>query len=195
MLNSKILGVNEVYAMLGKKIKEIRLLRDMKQDELAMHLNVKGGTISNWERGTSNPNPDELRTLSKILGVPSDYLLEIGTYENWSEMQENRPLVLKQIAQTMKNMSYDILERIDELTYIRLVNAFNVKISCHEDGVGISVDSIIPSYSNELFNPRMQEDDDWLSLIHSLGADGQRQLKGYIDCLIQIQSSELKQAK
>ena len=181
--------------MLGQNIRDVRKLRGMSQKDLAEKIKNTDRTISSWERGNSNPNPDELRLLSKILGVPSDYLLGIGTYENWSEMQDNRPIVLKQIAQIMKNMSYDILEGIDDLTYIRLVNAFNVKIRHHEDGVGISVDSIIPSYSEELFNPRMQEDDDWLSLIHSLGADGQRQLKGYIDCLIQIQSSELKQAK
>ena len=181
--------------MLGKKIKEIRLLRGLKQDELAMYLNVKGGTISNWERGSSNPNPDELRTLSKILGVPSDYLLEIGIYENWSEIHANRSLVLKQIAQTMKAMSYDILEGIDDLTYIRLVNAFNVKVRVYNDGIGISVDSLIPVYSDTIYNQKMQEDESWLSLIHSLGDDEQKQLKGYIDCLIQTQTNELKKAK
>lgn len=182
--------------MLGQNIRYVRKLRGMSQKDLAAEFeNTTYKTISSWELGNSNPNPDELRTLSKVLGVPADYLLEIGTYENWSDMQANRSLVLKQIAQTMKAMSYDILEGIDDLTYIRLVNAFNVKVRVYNDGIGISVDSLIPVYSDTIYNQKMQEDESWLSLIHSLGADEQKQLKGYIDCLIQTQTNELKKAK
>ena len=182
--------------MLGERIKQCREMNDdMQAQQLAKMMNVTKSTISSWESGNSSPKPSQIKELSDILHVPTDYLLEAGVFGHWEEVKDHRTFILRQISSVMREMSYDILEGIDELTYIRLLNAFNVKITTHDDGIGVSVDSLFPTYSDSVINPVRQEDDDWLSLIHSLGADGQRQLKGYIDCLIQIQSSELKQAK
>ena len=181
--------------MLGEKIKQCRIMNGMKAHEVAVLMDVTKSTISSWENGNSSPKPSQIKELATLFKVPTDYLLEAGSFEHWEEMRGYRPYILQQISSVMKEMSYDLLEGIDEITYIRLINAFNVKVHLYNDGIGVSVDSLIPKYSDTVFNLKRQEDESWLSLIHSLGDDEQKQLKGYIDCLIQTQTNELKKAK
>lgn len=57
----------------GEQIKDIRQKADMSQKELAQQLGVSGGTISNWERGSTQPqqrNIDKIRELARSHGIP-----------------------------------------------------------------------------------------------------------------------------
>lgn len=63
--------------MFSEKLKEIRVLKKMRQETLAQQLNVKNTTISNWEKNVSMPDLNTLHELCKLLHVSADYLLEI----------------------------------------------------------------------------------------------------------------------
>lgn len=52
---------------LGETIKEARKLLRLRQWEIADELNVARTTVSNWERGRSQPDLDTLRKLSAVL--------------------------------------------------------------------------------------------------------------------------------
>ncbi|AMA72738.1 hypothetical protein ACH33_07650 [Aneurinibacillus sp. XH2] len=61
--------------MIGRRIKEQRQKLKWTQKELAEKVNVSSQVISNWERGYTTPNSDDVALLSKALDISSDYLL------------------------------------------------------------------------------------------------------------------------
>lgn len=60
---------------IGKRIKEIRIEKGLKQDYLAEKLNVKRPNISKYETGETAIPLDILKRISKILNISTDYLL------------------------------------------------------------------------------------------------------------------------
>ena len=50
---------------------EVRESKGWLQRDIASHMGVKANTISNWEKGISRTNPDQLCQLCQILSVIS----------------------------------------------------------------------------------------------------------------------------
>ncbi len=51
-----------------------RVNAGMNQRELAEYLGVDVSTISNWEKGKSEPNASQLRRISEVSGIPMDFI-------------------------------------------------------------------------------------------------------------------------
>lgn len=66
-----------------KQIKELRAKNKISQQELANKLHVARSTVAMWETGGSQPDNNDLVSLSKIFNVSIDYLL--GNSENKKE--------------------------------------------------------------------------------------------------------------
>ena len=60
---------------LGKRLRARRIELHMTQDELAARLFVTRQTVSNYERGTSEPDLDTLRRIAEVLRTDVDSLL------------------------------------------------------------------------------------------------------------------------
>ena len=59
----------------ARKLRELRQLKRMSQEELAYKIGVSQVTIGKWEQGTSIKH-EHLKKLSQTLEVPIEYLLE-----------------------------------------------------------------------------------------------------------------------
>lgn len=64
------------FMHIGKQIKEKRLELDMTQNELAEALNVSRSTVSNWEIERNYPDIKLVVSLSEILDIPLEVLLQ-----------------------------------------------------------------------------------------------------------------------
>ena len=58
---------------IGKKIKLLRKVRGLTQEQLAEKLNVGRATLSNYEIGRRSPRLKELERIANVLGVGLDY--------------------------------------------------------------------------------------------------------------------------
>lgn len=58
------------------RLKVARLLRGISQRDAADAARVTRATLCYIESGRVNPNADELKRLSKVLGVPADRLMD-----------------------------------------------------------------------------------------------------------------------
>ena len=58
--------------MLGNNILKLRKQLGFSQEELSEKVNVTRQTISNWELNETQPNPEQLKLLSKALNVSID---------------------------------------------------------------------------------------------------------------------------
>jgi transcriptional regulator with XRE-family HTH domain len=69
---------NQTSVEKKNRIRHLREMHNMKQIDLVNNLNVKQSTLSNWERGTRQPDNDHLIAISEIFGVTTDYLLGVS---------------------------------------------------------------------------------------------------------------------
>lgn len=90
---------------LGARIKELRLSKNLSQQELADILGMKRENVSNYERGVITKIPsDVLETLSNYFEVSADYLLG-RDIPDWAS--EKDIIDLKTYLETDAAMSYD----------------------------------------------------------------------------------------
>ena len=61
---------------LKENIYEFRKKSGLSQEQLGEKVNVTRQTISNWELGETQPNPEQLKLLSKTLNVSVDELID-----------------------------------------------------------------------------------------------------------------------
>lgn len=60
---------------LSQRLRDLRAKYDYTQNDLAEKIGVNKQTISQYERGVRKPDNDTLLSLSRVLGVTTDYLL------------------------------------------------------------------------------------------------------------------------
>ena len=59
----------------NKRLKELRIKKNLSQEELARRTNLSQTSIYHWEIGTCPPNSTAVVKLAKYFGVTTDYLL------------------------------------------------------------------------------------------------------------------------
>ena len=59
----------------GEKLQALRKAQGWSQEELAQRINVSRQALSKWESGASVPDTENVVALSRLFGVPIDYLL------------------------------------------------------------------------------------------------------------------------
>ena len=62
--------------MIGNKIRELRRVRKLTQEQLADYLNVSSQAVSKWETGASSPDLDMLQRLAVFFRTTPDALLD-----------------------------------------------------------------------------------------------------------------------
>ena len=70
-----ILGYDFYMKIFSQRIKELRIYRNISQQELATILGVNQRTISNWEVREIEPEYDILVLIANYFDVTTDYLL------------------------------------------------------------------------------------------------------------------------
>ena len=71
----KEVTVEDIKSIIAQNIKEIRLLHNMTQLELAERLNYSDKAISKWERAESTPDISVLVEIAEVFGVSLDRLV------------------------------------------------------------------------------------------------------------------------
>jgi len=88
------------------RLREEREKRELKQAELAALAGLPATTISHFENGSRKPSFDNLRRLSKALGVGTDYLMGL-------EDGPGTDLVARRIARHLTNATEAEIEIIE----------------------------------------------------------------------------------
>lgn len=72
----------------GEKLKEARQNAKMSQEELSIKLNVSRSAVAKWETDKGLPDIQNLKSISSVLGVSIDYLLDDDTKLELSVIRE-----------------------------------------------------------------------------------------------------------
>lgn len=106
-----------------ERLKQLRVLRGMSQDDVGNAIGVSKGAISNYEKGHRTPGTDILQRLAEFFEVSTDYLLgrsddpavpdtreEVGVpMRNASRRPQTDKLGAGLALHLLKNASYDDL--------------------------------------------------------------------------------------
>lgn len=102
----------------GERLARLREDKGWLQRDLAFRVSVKANTISNWEKGISRPNLDQLCLLCQALSVTSDTLLGLDKtgMERTLNLKEQRILTTFRNANSeMQSTLYQLLVNIDNI--------------------------------------------------------------------------------
>lgn len=83
--------------MFSKRLKYVRKLRNLSQEELGKKINATKSTISNYENEYSTPSNEVLKDLANILNTTTDYLLG-RTDELDEETEGEKDLIINKIS-------------------------------------------------------------------------------------------------
>lgn len=83
------------------RIKELRKLKLLTQEDFAKQLNLSQGMVSGWETGRYEIASSYLEILAKFFGVSSDYILGIDSTP--TKQQVNAPLTRPKHAFTAQD--------------------------------------------------------------------------------------------
>ena len=102
----------------GERVCYLRESKGWIQRDLAFRMSVKSNTISNWEKGISRPNLDQLAQLCQVLSVTSDSLLGLDKtgMERTLNLQEQRILTaFRYCSPEMQSAFFSIFNHLDRM--------------------------------------------------------------------------------
>ncbi|MBR4731658.1 MAG: helix-turn-helix transcriptional regulator [Lachnospiraceae bacterium] len=105
---------------LAENIRKYRKERQMTQEELAEKLNLTVGTISKWERGSSEPELSYLMQLAQIFHVSLDALLDFSIQGN------NADVLMEKIGKLLNAREFEEVKKECEAALLIYPNYFMV---------------------------------------------------------------------
>ena len=102
------------YTVIGSRIKEARLAKNMTQEDLADKIDISVAFLSRVERGNSHINLKRLNQLCNLLDVSEGYLLNgaSSNSENYLDKEFNE--LLKSVSPEKQKLIYNIAKVIAE---------------------------------------------------------------------------------
>lgn len=90
--------------MLGERIRYLRELRQLKQEQLAERVGVTKQTVSNWENGNMMPSVDAFLRITEFFHTTPNYLLgyDDRIYIDTTDLYENEISHLMLIVDDLK---------------------------------------------------------------------------------------------
>ncbi|HCS24438.1 MAG TPA: XRE family transcriptional regulator [Acholeplasmatales bacterium] len=82
-----------MISSIGTRIKELRKIKNISQEELANELSVSRQTISKWESDIVSPDINNIEMLSNFFEVSTDYIIN-GKENKTSPKQNNVWIIL-----------------------------------------------------------------------------------------------------
>lgn len=105
---------------LGKKVAQLRKLRDWTQEELAQKVNVHKSHVSRWESGHMTPRVETLQRLSEIFNVGLEELT--GEHSN--------PVLARDANQMVRDI--ELLAEDDRMVVRKVIDAMLTKLKMRQ---------------------------------------------------------------
>lgn len=173
--------------MIGNRIKELRLMKKLNQQELAKALGVSKSSVAMWEVNKREPVLAMVGELSRFFNVPPSFLLGTGVFSNWEEIVERKDMIFTLMHSAHPNLELSIFEKSD-IGLIHLVAAVFDKVVVNEDGgIEVFISDVIKG-TQKSTSPAENDKDDankqkLMNNYDVLNNEGQQDLVEYSDML------------
>lgn len=121
------------YKLIGRRIRERRLLANYSQEQLAWEADLSPTYISYIENGTKKPSLESLVSICNVLGITLDSLLTGNQIHSNYDYQTDIAMIMKGTSSSEKRLIYELIYALlniirknewelitaDEIDYIR----------------------------------------------------------------------------
>ena len=101
--------------LVGKRIKEIRESKNIKQNQLAEMINIEPTNLSKIEKGVHLPKIDTINRLTDALGCNIQELFELEHLQTREELLDKIDIILKNAKTTEIQFFYKVLKSYKEV--------------------------------------------------------------------------------
>ena len=102
------------YSVIGSRIKQARLARNMTQEDLADKIDISVGFLSRVERGNSHINLKRLNQLCDLLDVSEGYLLNGASSSSENYLDKEFTDLIKSVSPEKQKLIYNVAKTIAE---------------------------------------------------------------------------------
>ena len=102
------------YSVIGSRIKQARLAKNMTQDDLADQIDISVAFLSRVERGNSRVNLKRLNQLCDLLDVSEGYLLNGASSSSENYLDKEFTDLIKSVSPEKQKLIYNVAKTIAE---------------------------------------------------------------------------------
>lgn len=132
------MSTNANTQTIADRITSVAGLRGLSVNALMAAAGVSKSVVDRLKAGTM-PAADKIAAIAGALSVPTDFILGVGVFAKWDLLCQHKKAVLANISGMMKNLSGDIENGVDDLSFIFLVEAFGVDIEEGDNPSGLEI--------------------------------------------------------
>ena len=102
------------YSVIGSRIKQARLAKNMTQEDLADQIDISVAFLSRVERGNSHINLKRLNQLCGLLDVSEGYLLNGASSSSENYLDKEFTDLIKSVSPEKQKVIYNVANTIAE---------------------------------------------------------------------------------
>lgn len=102
------------YSVIGSRIKQARLAKNMTQEDLADKIDISVAFLSRVERGNSHVNLKRLNQLCNLLDVSEGYLLNGASSNSENYLDKEFTDLIKSVSPEKQKLIYNVAKAIAE---------------------------------------------------------------------------------
>ena len=102
------------YSVIGSRIKQARLAKNMTQEDLADKIDISVAFLSRVERGNSHINLKRLNQLCGLLDVSEGYLLNGASSSSENYLDKEFTDLIKSVSPDKQKLIYNVAKAIAE---------------------------------------------------------------------------------
>ena len=104
--------MSELKKLLGKRIKEIRVAKNLTQEQLSELTDIGASSISKIESGIYHPSDENLERIAKALKIEPYKLYMCNQHKEPKQLIEEITKILKKASEDELRLAYKILSSI-----------------------------------------------------------------------------------
>ena len=101
--------MSQIKILLGKRIKELRISKNLTQEQLSELTNIGASSISKIESGIYHPTDDNLEKISEVLGVEPYKLYMYNHFRDVKELKDDIHSMIENANEKDIKLAYKIL--------------------------------------------------------------------------------------
>ena len=102
------------YSVIGSRIKQARLAKNMTQEDLADQIDISVAFLSRVERGNSHINLKRLNQICGLLDVSEGYLLNGASSSSENYLDKEFSDLIKSVSPEKQKLIYNVAKTIAE---------------------------------------------------------------------------------